>query len=135
MTYDDETGGFAPTGEEKQNVHTFLHNVATADDTTKIANLNEEELGKPKLPLRTHKDLELFCREIMNQKEFADYFQKKGEILTATSLSKDAKLIDLAVIQRREIGSVERKPIKENKGWFKKRSRGGDLNQQPQMLM
>jgi len=118
---EDETYGFSTTGEERQNVHTFLHNVAIAPDTTKVAFLGEEELGTPKLPLRTYKELELFCKEIMNQPDFADYFKKKGEILTATSLSKDAKLIELAVVQRREVGDIT-KPMKENKGWFKKKS-------------
>jgi len=109
------------TGEEKQNVHTFLHNVATAKDTTKIGFLKEQEIGLPKLPLRTYKELELFCREIMNQEDFADYFKKKSEILTSTSLSKDAKLITLAILQKREVADVTSKPEKENKGWFKKK--------------
>ena len=32
----------APTQDEKQNVHTFLHNVATAEDSTKISIPNKE---------------------------------------------------------------------------------------------
>jgi len=131
---ENEYAGFSPSGEEKQNVHTFLHDVAVTPDTTKVSNLSIEELGNPKLPLRTHKELELFCRDILSQKEFANYFQKKGEILTSTALSKDAKLIDLAVVQRREIGEISKAPLKENKGWFKKRQRGGDLNQQSPLI-
>lgn len=114
--------GIAPVGEEKQNVHTFLHNVAVAKDTTKTGNLSEQETGTPKLPLRTHKELELFCRDIMNQKEFADYFKKKAEILTSTSLSKDAKLISLAVVQERKISSIAG-VRKKNKGWFTPKDR------------
>ena len=44
----------------------------------------------------------------------------------STSLSKDAKLIELAVMQRREIADVTKRPMKENRGWFK----GKQNNQQ-----
>lgn len=113
--------GLIQTMQEKQNVHTFLNNVVITKNTTKVGNLTEDEIGKPKIPLRTYKELELFCRDIMNQEDFANYFKNKGEILTSTSLSKDAKLISLAVVQRKELAELS-KPKKENKGWFKKRT-------------
>jgi len=120
--------GTTPNAEERQNVHTFLHNVATAKDTSKTGNLAIEELGNPILPLRTYKELELFCRDVANMDWYANYFKKKGEILTATSLSRDAKLITLAIssLQKRELADVT-KPKKENKGWFKPKQ-----NTQPQ---
>jgi len=112
--------GTTPSAEERQNVHTFLHNVATAKDTTKTGFLNEEELGRPTLPSRTYKELELFCNDVANMSWYGEYFRKKGEILTATSLSKEAKLITLAIssLQKREMADVT-KPKKQNKGWFK----------------
>lgn len=112
--------GTTPTMEERQNVHTFLHNVAVAKDTTKLGFLNEEELGVPKLPLRTLKELELFCNDIMDQSQFGDYFRKKAEIMTATSLSKHAKLLTSAILQKKEVADVT-KPQKINKSWFKKK--------------
>ena len=119
--------GSVPQPDEKHNVHTFLHNVAVAQDTTKIGNLKEEEVGMPKLPLRTYKELALFSTEVANMPYFGDYFIKKAEIMTATSLSKDAKLISLAVITRKEMADVtKRRTI--NKGWFKTKEvrEGGD---------
>jgi len=114
--------GSTPSAEEKQNIHSFLHNVAVAKDTTKTGNLSQEELGTPIIPLRTYKELDLFCREIADMEYYADYFKKKGEILTSTSLSKDAKLLSLAILQKREVADVSaQQPRKENKGWFKKR--------------
>ena len=114
--------GTAPLPDERQNVHTFLHNVAIADDTTKLGYLSDEEVGTPKLPLRTHKELALFCREVLGIEDFAVYFEKKGEILTSTSLSKDAKLLNLAVTTNRQLtGVTPEVPKKENKGWFKPR--------------
>ncbi|KKM99392.1 hypothetical protein LCGC14_1148240 [marine sediment metagenome] len=119
--------GTAPIPEEKHSVHSFLHKVATADDTTKLGNLKEEEVGLPKLPLRTYKELALFCKEIANMEYFSDYFNKKAEILTSTSLSKEALLLKLAVVIRREQSNILKTSPKENKGWFKKKqsSQGG----------
>lgn len=114
--------GTTPTPEEKQNIHTFLHNVAVAPDTTKTGYLGEEEIGMPVLPVRTYKELALFCSEIANMDYFSDYFRKKAEIVTSTSLSREAKLITLAVLQKKEISDVTKKPRKENRGWFKSKS-------------
>jgi len=110
--------GTTPTPDEKQTVHSFLHNVAIADDTTKLGNLKEEEVGTPKLPQRTYLELALFCKEIANMEYFHDYFRKKAEILTSSSLSKEAKLISLAVVTRREVGDISRRRPTKNKGWF-----------------
>lgn len=112
--------GVSPTGEDKFNVHRFLDNVAKASDTTKTGNLTEEELGMPKLPARTYKELALFCDDVANMDYFSDYFRKKAEILTSTSLSKDAKLITLAISQMRNI-TQRLKTKQQNKGWFSKK--------------
>ena len=109
--------GTVPTPEEKHNVHAFLTKVVTSDDTTKLGYLKEEEIGLPKLPLRTYKEIALFCKEVANMEYFSDYFEKKAEILTSTSLSRDAKLLNLAVIQKKEIADVTKRR-KPNKGWF-----------------
>ena len=73
-----------------------------------------------KLPLRTYQELALFCSDVANMDYFAAYFLKKGQILAATSLSKDAKLITLAVSQRAEISKLNKRST-PNKGWFKNR--------------
>jgi len=114
--------GTTPMSDAQNNVHTFLHNVATAKDTTKTGNLTTEELGNPTLPSRTYKELALFCSEVADMDYYADYFKQKGEILTSTSLSRDAKLITLAIssLQKREMADVT-KPKKPNKGWFSKK--------------
>ena len=108
--------------EEKHNAHTFLNAVATSEDTLKVGYLKEEEVGIPKLSVRTLKELALYSTDIANNVVWAEYFDKRAEILTSTSLSKDAKLLELAVIQRREIANVTPTPRKVNKGWFGKKN-------------
>mgnify|MGYP003131897141 CR=1 FL=1 len=113
----------APYAEEKHNVHTFLNKVSISEDTTKTGFLREEEVGLPKHPVRTFKNLSLISSSIMDNPYFAEFFEKESEIVTASSLSRDAKLLSLAVIQRRQLEDVT-KPKKENKGWFKKKDGG-----------
>jgi hypothetical protein len=121
--------GTAPTGEQKQGVHQFLHNVATAEDTTKLGNLTAEEVGTPKHPIRTYKELALYCSDVANMGYMAKYFLSKSEIVTSTSLSKDAKLINLAVVTRRESKSIEDKPRAINKGWFSKKPKINEVEE------
>jgi len=117
--------GATPTADEKQNVHTFLHNVATALDTTKTGFLRDDkdlnEIGIPRLPVRAYKKLALISKEIMGNTFFEDYFKAEAEILTSTSLSREGFLDNLAIIQRKEVADVTKRKI-ENKGWFKKKT-------------
>lgn len=112
----------APQPEEKQNIHTFLTNVVKAKDTTKTGFLSDIELGVTPYSERTYKTLELQSNELCNDDIWAGYFKKKAEILTATSLSRNAKLLSLAVLQRRELADtsedINKKP---NSGWFSKK--------------
>ena len=106
-------------GEGKANLHSFFTNIVKSDDTTKTGNLDTIELGTPRLPVRSYKELELFCKDIANQSVFSDYFKKMSEIMTSTSLSKDALLLKLAVTIKKEVADTSPEPKKQNKGWFK----------------
>ena len=114
--------GTTPNTEEKQNAHTFLNKVAQTKDTTKVGNVNNDELGMPQLTVRANKEIALLCTDILRNDYFAAHFSGMSEITTATSLSRNAKLIELAVSQRREFADATKQPQKENSGWFKKKS-------------
>lgn len=115
------SGSGAPHPEEKYSVHKFLSDVSTSDDTTKTGNLTEPELGIPINPVRTNKDLALISRDILNNDFFVNHFLAESEITTSTSLSKDAKLLSLAVTSTRQVADVTKRH-KPNKGWFKKKN-------------
>lgn len=119
----------ATVPQDKQNTHSFLHAVATEEDTTKVGYLKEEEVGIPKLSQRTLKELALYCSNIANEGEWASYLNARAEILTSTSLSKDAKLLELAVVQRREVADVTKSKPKANKGWFKPKQQSPPMYQ------
>lgn len=116
------SGAGIQSSDEKGNLHNFLNKVIQTKDTTKLGYLNDEELGKPKHPIRTYKELELFCNDIADMEYFANYFKAMSEITTATSLSKEAKLLNLAVIQRREFGDITKKKQKP-RGFFAKKEK------------
>jgi hypothetical protein len=113
----------SPNPEEKHNQHVFLSKVANSDDTTKTGFLKDEELGFTRFSLRSYKEMELASRNLQLNVTWADYFQKKGEILTATSLSRNGFLTNLAVIQRKQIEDMNAPIQKENKGWFQKKDK------------
>lgn len=108
--------------ESKKSVYTFLDNVAKADDTTKLGNLSDDEVGQPGNPIRVYKKMALFAGDIMENSELKDYFNKESEIVTSTSLSKEALLLRLAVTQKKELADVTQRR-KENKSWFKKKDK------------
>ena len=112
--------GLSP--HERDNLFTFLNKIIETPDTTKVANLRDDkdlnEVGVPKLPVRTYQSLALVASDIMNNPFFEQYFKKEAEIMTSTSLSRNGFLAKLGVIQRREISDgTPRKKIK--RGWFK----------------
>ena len=115
-----------PNPEEKHNQHVFLSKVATSDDTTKTGFLTNEELGYTRFSERSYKEMALAARNLQLNDLWADYFDKKAEILTATSLSRNGFLTNLAVIQRRQIEDMNQ-VVKENKGWFKPKDKGGKI--------
>lgn len=107
--------------ESKSNIHSFFTNIIKAKSTTRVGNLSETELGHPKLPQRSLKELALISYDIINKPVWAKFFNDMAEIQTATSLSKDAILIKLSVTSKKELADTT--PAKKvNKGWFAKKS-------------
>lgn len=115
-----ELAGYAPLPEEKHNVHVFLNKVATADDTTKVGFLKDEEIGNSMFPVRMFKGLAVHAKSLMDNPELAQYFDQESEVITAPSLSREGFLVKQATVTRRQIEDVT-KPKKENKSWFKKK--------------
>lgn len=104
--------------EQKQTAHSFLHAIATSDDTTKTGFLTDQEVGLPQHSVRTYKKCALIAEKIANNQKIQEYFTARAEIMTATSLSRRGFLAQLAVVQKRQLEDVT-KPKRENKGLFK----------------
>jgi hypothetical protein len=115
--------------QKQMNTHTFFTDVIKSKSTTKTGNLNIDELGMPRLTQRGVKELELFCSDTFKDKGWEDYFRDLAEIQTATSLSKDAILIKLAVTSKKELADVTPEK-KKNKGMFGFGRKDKEENQQ-----
>lgn len=128
----------APTQDEKQNVHTFLFNVVTAKNSTKIGNLRDDdklnELGIPTYSVRGSLEMGRIAGMLMGNSFFQEYFQATAEESLASSLSREGFIIKQATTQTKQIADITRRK-KINKGWFKSKTEetGGDTTQ-PQKL-
>jgi hypothetical protein len=107
-------------GEGKSNLHSFFTQVIKSKDTIKTGNLTSDELGLPHLPVRTYQELGLFCYDIAGMESFTDYFKGMSEIITSSSLSKDALLLKLSVTIKKELADISPEK-KTNSGWFRKK--------------
>lgn len=116
------SGSGIPVPDEKHNTHSFLNKVATADDTTKVGNLKDEEIGNATYPARSFKNLALISEDILGNTYFSEYFKKGAEIITSTSLSRAGFLVRQANTTTRQIGDIT-KMRKTNKSWFKKKEK------------
>ena len=110
-----------PSLEDKQSVHAFLNNVATAEITTKVGNLRDDkemnELGSPTHNVRGSLEMARISDKIMDNKFFKDYFKAEAEETLSTSLSRDGFLVRQATTSTKNVADVtKRRQI--NKGWF-----------------
>ncbi len=108
--------------DNKQSIYAIFAKVINEKQkTTKVGNLSVEELGTSKLPLRTYLELSLFCKDIVGDDEFSEYFTKMAAIQTDSSLSKEGFLMKLLVTMKKELADVSPKAKKKNTGWFKRK--------------
>jgi hypothetical protein len=124
-----------PSAEDKVNVHTFLRDVVTTPDTTRVANLRDDkdlnELGIPNASVRGSKEMARISRLIMNNEFFADFFDKESADTTDTSLSREGFIVRQATVQTKQVADITKRR-KINKGWFGKQTvdeQGGDTTQ------
>lgn len=124
----------SPSLDDKQSVHAFLNNVATATTTTKVGNLRDDkdlnELGIPAHNVRGSLEMARISDKIMNNPFFKDYFAAEAEESLATSLSREGFLVRQATTSTKQVADVTKRR-KINKGWFgskKVEESGGDTN-------
>jgi len=107
-------------GVEEKGIDTFFLEIIRADDTTKIGNLTEAELGSPNLPVRTLKELAGDCELIPSMATFTKYFKDQAEMILATSLSKEGFLIKARITQKKELLDRKRR-VRTKGGLFAKK--------------
>ncbi len=122
-----EAAGYYPKQDPKHNIHTFLSKVLETKDSTKVGFLNEDELGMPRHSVRNMKECALISSKILNNDLFTSFFNQDAEDVLATSLSRNAKLLTIAVTQKRTVAD-ETKIRKPSSSWFKSKPKPDDEN-------
>lgn len=106
----------------KQSVYSIFEKVINKNQSTiRVANLTPEELGVSKLPFRTYLELSLFCKDIVGDDEFSEYFTKMGAIQSDSSLGREGFLMKLLVTMKKELADVSPKKATKNRGWFRRK--------------
>lgn len=105
-----------PKSSEKQNIFAFFNKVLSTEDSTKVANLSEEELAS----VRTWKSAALYA-EMMAFEKITKYLNREAEIILATSDSKKGFLITSAITQKRQFEAQTKLKTRGKKRWFQKK--------------
>ena len=89
-----------PQRRKQDSLYTLFQKVWKAPDSSKVANLNMPELGRPLMSVRDAQYLELLGKTFHHEK-FAKFFKNTSEIILATSASKKGWFTELFVSQRK----------------------------------
>lgn len=89
-----------PQRRKQDSLYTLFQKVWKAPDSSKVANLNLPELGKPLMSVRDAQYLELLGKTFHHDK-FARFFKNTSEIILSTSASKKGWFTELFVSQRK----------------------------------
>jgi len=92
--------GTYPEAPHKESIFTFFRHLLGITDSSKVANLDRRELGMLDLSVRNSEHL-AGLGEMLHNKAYQDYFMRKAEITSATSMSKKGWLPELVVSQKK----------------------------------
>lgn len=95
--------GFTPKPEIDMNPVAFIERNINKFDKISVSNLTPEELGRPTLPVRFWRQYaSLFDgKTFYNMPLVYAHLLKKAQINEATSLSREAKALELAITNKR----------------------------------
>lgn len=111
-----DSGYGSPSPEKKDNILKLFRDMISSEDSRKIANLSNVELGQPKLGVRHYLDIAAYA-EAEGLDKVSDYLKAKAEIVLSTSMSKQGWFGNLVVTQIKKEQKVK-EPKKEKRGIF-----------------
>lgn len=98
--WEEQTGSNLPGGRKPESLFSLFKEVWRTKDSSKVANLDSNELGNLGISVRDCQRIALLGK-LFHHPIFADYFKGTGEITLATSLSKKAMFIELFVTSKK----------------------------------
>lgn len=92
--------GAVPYQRKPDSLFSLFQKVWKSPDSSKVANLDKFELGKPDINVRDAQYLSLLG-ETFKHPKFGDFFRNRSEIILATSASKKGWFTELFVSQKK----------------------------------
>ena len=89
-----------PTQRKTDSLFSLFQKVWKSIDSSKVANLNNVELGRLDISVRNSQYLNLLS-QTFHHKKFGDFFKANGEIVLSTSASKKGWFTELFVSQKK----------------------------------
>ena len=110
---------FIRTIGEERGIDNFFLEIIRNDDSLKLGNLTQDEIGLSQLPIRTLIELANDCEDIPSMSSFVKDFRKQAQIMIESSLSKEGFLIKARITQKKELLDTDKRKRKR-KGLFGK---------------
>lgn len=106
----------SPAPISKDTLFKFFREILHMEDSTKVANLNQHELGILKLSVRSYQEIALFCGT-MGLDKVEKYYKAKAEIVARSSMSKKGFWASLFVTQIKKEQKIK-EPEAQKKSLF-----------------
>ena len=97
---DQEDYADVPYQKKKDDLFSLFTKVWKAPDSSKVGNLNNQELGVLNISVRDAQRIALLA-EVCHHKKFGEFFNKQAEIILKTSASKKGWFVELFVSQKK----------------------------------
>lgn len=112
----DQSGGSYPAANKPDSLYSLFKSVWRAKDSTKVGNLDKNELGFALYSVRDAKRIALLA-DVLKHKKFGQHFSLIGEINLATSMSKAGWFPELFVSSKKSaFKGVSNLPNLQNQG-------------------
>lgn len=130
---DEAEGGFEDelegeesyVGSDQQplgGIYSLFHTVLNKPNSTKVSNLNKDELGDLGMSVRDSMRIALLAKEFGHSK-FANFFMKQAGIISDSAMSKDGWFTELFITAKRYTSRESSSNVKTlpqfNKGKWK----------------
>jgi hypothetical protein len=105
----------SPSPEKKDNMFKFFREILSLEETWKVGNLDDTEIGKIDLSVRSNLDIALYL-EKKGLHKIAEYFQQSADVVAAPTMGRKGFMAQLFVTQIKRDQKVGT-PAKK-KGWI-----------------
>jgi hypothetical protein len=103
----------SPTYNKPEDLYSLFWKTIQIEDSSKVGNLNERELGMLDISVRDCQNIAQTAR-ILKQDAFADWIKEQSQIILRTSSSKKGWLVELFVTAKRFASKEKRMGISGN---------------------